>query len=246
MNIEKLTEPLKTEDIEIRVGHITEYNGVYTMYLLAYKTSRIDVVRLNEAFGPLGWQDKYRYDEKSNLVCAIGVYDEEHKHWVWKEDVGTESNTEKEKGSYSDALKRAGFRWGIGTELYKIKNLKCLVDEKDIRKRDYQGKSIYSYKWSLSEWELRYDENGNAQVYDNFGKLRTIKNNYSKTQQNLDLKTIIEKVKGQPSLWKVCQDNKLQNAKIAQIYNASGGKLNAFKAELDNYIKELKQKSLLS
>ena len=37
---------------------------------------------------------------------------------MWKWDCGVESNTEKEKGEASDAFKRAGFRWGIGIELY--------------------------------------------------------------------------------------------------------------------------------
>ena len=35
-----------------------------------------------------------------------------------KEDTGTESNTEAEKGLASDSFKRAGFNWGIGRELY--------------------------------------------------------------------------------------------------------------------------------
>jgi hypothetical protein len=38
--------------------------------------------------------------------------------WVEKEDTGTESNTEKEKGLASDSFKRACFNWGIGRELY--------------------------------------------------------------------------------------------------------------------------------
>ena len=38
--------------------------------------------------------------------------------WVCKEDTGTESNTEAEKGLASDSFKRAGFNWGIGRELY--------------------------------------------------------------------------------------------------------------------------------
>jgi ribosomal protein L34E len=37
---------------------------------------------------------------------------------VDKEDVGTESNTEAQKGLASDSFKRAGVNWGIGRELY--------------------------------------------------------------------------------------------------------------------------------
>ena len=38
--------------------------------------------------------------------------------WVEKEDTGTESFAEKEKGLASDSFKRACFNWGIGRELY--------------------------------------------------------------------------------------------------------------------------------
>ncbi|NOW12590.1 hypothetical protein B0H35_000004 [Clostridium acetobutylicum] len=38
--------------------------------------------------------------------------------WISKQDVGTESNTEKEKGQASDSFKRACFNFGIGRELY--------------------------------------------------------------------------------------------------------------------------------
>lgn len=42
--------------------------------------------------------------------------------WVWKWDMGTESDFEEEKGEASDAFKRAAVKWGIGRFLYDIKN----------------------------------------------------------------------------------------------------------------------------
>lgn len=169
----KLTEPLKSEDIELRVGRITEYQGNYTMHLLAYKTSRIDVVRLNEACTPLGWQCKYHYDAKDYLCCSIGVFDKENNQWVWKSDVGTESNTEKEKGSYSDALKRAGYRWGIGIELYKLKGLKVALEAKDVSSKQVGQKTVHSYKWGLADWHLHFDTDGTTHIVDNFGNIRS-------------------------------------------------------------------------
>jgi hypothetical protein len=85
--------------------------------MLLYKNARVDRQMLDETFGQMNWQDRYS-EHKGNLFCSIGVYDADKKEWVWKEDCGTESNTEKEKGEASDAFKRAGFRWGIGIELY--------------------------------------------------------------------------------------------------------------------------------
>ena len=56
------------------------------------------------------------YDGK--MYGGIGIYDSELKEWLWRWDCGTESNTEQEKGQASDCFKRAGFKWGIGVELY--------------------------------------------------------------------------------------------------------------------------------
>lgn len=104
---------LKPDEIEVRVGTV----GQKGCTMLLYKNARVDRQILDETYGQLNWQDRYS-EHKGNLFCAIGVYDAEKKEWVWKEDCGTESNTEKEKGEASDAFKRAGFRWGIGIELY--------------------------------------------------------------------------------------------------------------------------------
>lgn len=114
--MKQLTQPLPLEEIELRIGNVSQGKG---FSLLAYKNSRVDVKRFNEVFGAK-WYPKYHYDEKGLLVCTIYVYDDEIQQWIGREDVGIESYTEKEKGSYSDALKRAGFRWGVGPELYKM------------------------------------------------------------------------------------------------------------------------------
>lgn len=64
--------------------------------------------------------DRQRSHEliNGNLFCTVSVWDTDKGVWVNKQDVGTESNTEKEKGQASDAFKRAAFNWGIGRELY--------------------------------------------------------------------------------------------------------------------------------
>lgn len=104
---------LKAEEIDVRVGQVGD--GYVT--LLLYKDARVDRAMLDEEFDRMNWACRYS-EHKGNLFCSIGVYDPDKKEWVWKEDCGTESQTEKEKGEASDAFKRAGFRWGIGIELY--------------------------------------------------------------------------------------------------------------------------------
>ena len=119
--------PLRADEIEVRVGQVGE-KGVT---MLLYKNARVDMAILDETYGAMGWQRKHRRDEKGILYCAIGVYNEHSGEWVWKEDCGTESNTEKDKGEASDAFKRAGTNWGIGRELYTAPFvwLPCATDE---------------------------------------------------------------------------------------------------------------------
>ena len=104
--------PLRADEIEVRVGQVYA-KGVS---MLLYKTARTDMAILDEVYGACGWQCDYK-EIKNNMYCGIGVQSVSGD-WVWKWDCGTESNTEKEKGEASDAFKRAGFKWGIGRELY--------------------------------------------------------------------------------------------------------------------------------
>lgn len=102
---------LRADEIECRVAQATE-KGVS---LLLYKDARCDQNILDETVGEMGWQ---RMHTRDNANCVVSLWDEEKQQWISKEDTGTESNTEKEKGLASDSFKRACFNWGIGRELY--------------------------------------------------------------------------------------------------------------------------------
>ena len=103
--------PLKADEIEVRIQSVKP-NGVI---LLLYKDARCDMNILDETVGAMNWQRKHLRD---NQNCIVSIWDTDKKMWVEKEDTGTESNTEKEKGLASDSFKRACFNWGIGRELY--------------------------------------------------------------------------------------------------------------------------------
>ena len=107
---------LKPNEIECRISRI-ESNW---MTLLLYKTSRTDMNLLDETVGAMNWQKHYSRD---NANCIISIWDEEKQQWIEKEDTGTESFSEAEKGLASDSAKRAGFCWGIGRELYSAPNI---------------------------------------------------------------------------------------------------------------------------
>ena len=102
---------LEAMEIDCRVSTASD-KGVS---ILLYKDARCDMNILDEAVGPLNWQ---RSHSRDNANCTVSIWDKDKSQWVSKEDTGTESYTEKEKGLASDSFKRACFNWGIGRELY--------------------------------------------------------------------------------------------------------------------------------
>ena len=113
----KLEFPLLTkEQIEVKIKKVGK-NGANS---LLYKTARTDMDILDSVVGADKWRNDYA-EIKGNLYCTIYVRDE-NGEWVGKQDCGIESRADgdgnEKKGEASDAFKRAGFRWGIGRELY--------------------------------------------------------------------------------------------------------------------------------
>lgn len=102
---------LKADEIDVRVSTISEKGAS----LLLYKDARVDQNILDETVGCLNWQRRHTRD---NANCIVSIWDDEKKQWIEKEDTGTESLTEAEKGLASDSFKRSCFNWGIGRELY--------------------------------------------------------------------------------------------------------------------------------
>lgn len=102
---------LKANEIDCRVSTINQKG----LSLLLYKDARVDQNILDETVGAMNWQRQHCRD---NANCIVSIWDDDKKQWISKEDTGTESYTEKEKGLASDSFKRACFNWGIGRELY--------------------------------------------------------------------------------------------------------------------------------
>ena len=132
----KLFRLLRADEIECRVSRCSEKGVV----LLLYKTARTDADLLDEMYGPMGWSNDFKVID-GVLYGGIGIQAAEG-NWIWKWDAGTESNTEAEKGRASDAFKRAGFKWGLGRELYSAPFIfipagKCTVKESGGRYQCY-------------------------------------------------------------------------------------------------------------
>lgn len=97
---------LKADEIDCRVATCSD-KGVS---LLLYKDARCDMNILDETVGSMNWQRKHTRD---NANCTVEIWDADKNQWISKEDTGTESYTEKEKGQASDSFKRACFNWGM-------------------------------------------------------------------------------------------------------------------------------------
>lgn len=154
---------LTASDIECRTQHVDK--AFKWCSLLLYKNARVDMQILDETFGRFGWQRTHEIIN-GRLYCTVSIYDNEKKQWVSKQDVGTESNTEAEKGQASDAFKRACFNIGIGRELYTSPKIFVTLFPDDIR-----NNKLYT-KFEVSE--IGY--NGNAinflRIKDDKGKIR--------------------------------------------------------------------------
>ena len=144
---------LKADEIECRVAQLTEKG----LFLLLYKDARCDMNILDETVGALNWKREHTRDNKN---CIVSIWDKDKAQWVSKEDTGTESNTEAEKGLASDSFKRACFNWGIGRELYTAPKI-WIPAEKCNLKNGKNGRLACYDKFSVAK--LTYKENGDIE-----------------------------------------------------------------------------------
>jgi hypothetical protein len=137
-----------SDEIEIRVQSISEKGAI----LLLFKNARVDQDILDETVGPMNWQREHK---RENANCIVSIWDNDKKMWVSKEDTGTESYTEKEKGLASDSFKRACFNWGIGRELYTAPFIFVSASKMEIR--EVKGKLTTYDKFKVGN--ITYNEN---------------------------------------------------------------------------------------
>lgn len=147
---------LKPDEVECRVQSVKQ-NGCS---ILLYKTARVDASVLDETVGPENWQCRF-YDVNGATYCSLGIRVtrgarmtlESYDEWVWKDDAGSEGTIEKEKSTASSAFKRAGFKWGIGRELYSSPFL--WIPESACRIQNARGKYVCYDRFSVADMSVR-------------------------------------------------------------------------------------------
>ena len=150
--MEYMFRDLKADEIECKVSTINEKG----LSLLLYKTARTDMQLLDETVGAYNWKCDYK-EVKGNMYCGISIFALGIKEWITKWDCGVESAFgDKEKGEASDAFKRAGFKWGIGVELYTSPFIYIPAEKCEIR--PYKEKYITYDKFQVEAIEIKDKE----------------------------------------------------------------------------------------
>lgn len=135
-----MTVQIKPEQIRWRVGQVSKKDAHKGM-LLGYIDSRTAMELLDEQDAE--WSDAYqivKIDGAEGIECSLTV------KGVTRTDVGVPSNTEGLKGAYSDALKRAAVKHGIGRELYELPRIWVTLDD---YKRPTTEPAFRNGRWTL-------------------------------------------------------------------------------------------------
>lgn len=85
----------------------------------AYLDARAVMHRLDTVFGVGGWKDSYQILNATSVVCTLRVKID--GEWIDKTDVGVAQGERNQlKSAFSDALKRAAVKLGVGRYLHRL------------------------------------------------------------------------------------------------------------------------------
>lgn len=144
---------LQAKEISCRVQQITA-DG---LSLLLYITSRAAMNLMDDTYGKLMWKRESK-EVNGEERCIVSVYNKEIHEWITRDDVGTASYTEKEKGRASDAFKRACVNFGIGRELYSAPRIWITNAQAKIQKK--KDKDVYYTYDRFAVKSITYNNRG--------------------------------------------------------------------------------------
>jgi hypothetical protein len=113
-----LAEPFDPREVRFKPAVVSGNRAM----AIAYVDARVIQDRLDDVLGVAGWQDEYDCLPDGGVVCRLRLRlgDE----WITKMDVGGQSEQpdegDRRKAAFSDALKRAAVKFGIGRYLYRL------------------------------------------------------------------------------------------------------------------------------
>src|SRR5262245_3706739 len=115
---EALARPFPASAIKFRPGATSGNRAL----ALPYVDSRAVQDRLDDVLGVAGWEDSYQLLPDGSVVCTLRARIGPQR--IPKQDVGSPSEQpdagDRMKSAFSDALKRAGVKFGVGRYLYRL------------------------------------------------------------------------------------------------------------------------------
>lgn len=116
--VRALSAPFEPTEVKFKPGAVSGHRAL----ALAYVDARVIQDRLDEVLGVLGWQDSYKVLPDGSVMCRLRI--RLGDQWITKVDVGGPSEQpdggDRTKAAFSDALKRAAVKFGVGRYLYRL------------------------------------------------------------------------------------------------------------------------------
>lgn len=119
---QKLATPFEASEVKWKAQTLTKDQK--RALAVAYVDARVIQDRLDLVLGVMNWQDSYEALPDGNVICRLRIRLPGTVEWIEKTDVGGQSEQpdegDRRKSAFSDALKRAAVKFGIGRYLYRL------------------------------------------------------------------------------------------------------------------------------
>jgi hypothetical protein len=113
-----LAEPFEASEVRWKPATISGNRAL----AIAYVDARVIQDRLDDVLGVEGWQDEYECLSDGSVMCRLRI--KVGGEWITKMDVGGPSEQpdggDRMKAAFSDSLKRAAVKFGLGRYLYRL------------------------------------------------------------------------------------------------------------------------------
>jgi Rad52/22 family double-strand break repair protein len=134
LNTTALTAPFQLTEVKFKPQSVKGNRAL----ALAYIDCRVIQDRLDAVLGVENWMDEYEILTDGSVMCRLKL--RMNGEWVVKTDVGSPSEQpdsgDRLKAAFSDALKRAAVKFGIGRYLYRLPAVWC---DYDPQKKQFSG-----------------------------------------------------------------------------------------------------------
>jgi len=257
-----LQKPFEESDIQWRVQQagIPASGKPYVM-AIPYVSNRAIQKRLDEVFGPFGWENAYMpTPDGKGYLCGITIHSE--KRSVTKWDGAEYTNIEPLKGALSDSMKRSAVQLGIGRYLYNLEmqfaicvivNSRREADNCHTHYPDKNNKTAKTFiSWQnppLPKWAIPFEDYIHfIKAIDNSVDMKELRENFTQAYKaaesscNTDLTKDATKAKNKRKTYIQVNIDKINKQKHDVIEQWLDGQVKVFaelpnKSTIDNFAK---------